>query len=278
MATPSQAVWVILPTYDEAENIGPISAAILGRAARGHPARRRRRLAGRDRRPGRRHWPPRTPDPRPAPDVQAGARPRLPRRVRRRPRRRCRRSSSRWMPTSATTRRPCPRSSGRSSPTRPTSSSGRATRPAAGVEDWGLGRRLISRGGSLFARIVLSLVPERPDRRVQGLAGDDARGRPVRWRPRRRLRVPDRDDVPGQPGRRAHPRDPDHLPRPARRPEQDVEADRRRGARGRRPAPGRGAARTAPSGVAPAIASRDLARRPRRHGRAAAPGSRTGRR
>ena len=29
MTTSSQAVWVILPTYDEAENIGPISAAIL---------------------------------------------------------------------------------------------------------------------------------------------------------------------------------------------------------------------------------------------------------
>jgi len=29
MATASQGVWVILPTYDEAENIGPISAAIL---------------------------------------------------------------------------------------------------------------------------------------------------------------------------------------------------------------------------------------------------------
>ncbi len=28
-----------------------------------------------------------------------------------------------------------------------------------GVEDWGLGRRLISRGGSLFARIVLDLSP-----------------------------------------------------------------------------------------------------------------------
>jgi dolichol-phosphate mannosyltransferase len=29
MATSPQAVWVILPTYDEADNIGPISAAIL---------------------------------------------------------------------------------------------------------------------------------------------------------------------------------------------------------------------------------------------------------
>ena len=28
-----------------------------------------------------------------------------------------------------------------------------------GVEDWGLGRRLISRGGSLFARVVLRLAP-----------------------------------------------------------------------------------------------------------------------
>jgi dolichol-phosphate mannosyltransferase len=29
MTSPSQGVWVILPTYDEAENIGPISSAIL---------------------------------------------------------------------------------------------------------------------------------------------------------------------------------------------------------------------------------------------------------
>ena len=31
--------------------------------------------------------------------------------------------------------------------------------PGGRVEDWGLGRRLISRGGSLFARIVLRLAP-----------------------------------------------------------------------------------------------------------------------
>ncbi len=30
--------------------------------------------------------------------------------------------------------------------------------PGGGVEDWGLGRRLISRGGSLFARVVLDLA------------------------------------------------------------------------------------------------------------------------
>ena len=43
--------------------------------------------------------------------------------------------------------------------------------------------------------------PERPDRRLQGLAGGDPRGDPVRRRPRRRLRLPDRDDVPGRRGR-----------------------------------------------------------------------------
>jgi dolichol-phosphate mannosyltransferase len=31
--------------------------------------------------------------------------------------------------------------------------------PGGGVVDWGLGRRLISRGGSLFARVVLGLSP-----------------------------------------------------------------------------------------------------------------------
>jgi dolichol-phosphate mannosyltransferase len=31
--------------------------------------------------------------------------------------------------------------------------------PGGGVEDWGLGRRLISRGGSVFARTVLALSP-----------------------------------------------------------------------------------------------------------------------
>ena len=31
--------------------------------------------------------------------------------------------------------------------------------PGGGVVDWGLGRRLVSRGGSLFARIILGLSP-----------------------------------------------------------------------------------------------------------------------
>ena len=43
--------------------------------------------------------------------------------------------------------------------------------------------------------------PERPDRWLQGVARDDPRGRPVRRGPRRRLRLPDRDDIPRQPRR-----------------------------------------------------------------------------
>ena len=43
--------------------------------------------------------------------------------------------------------------------TRPISSSARATPPGGGVVDWGVGRRLLSRGGSLFARTVLGLRP-----------------------------------------------------------------------------------------------------------------------
>ena len=39
---PRPGVWVVLPTYDEAENIGPISAAILGGAPDGDAARGRR--------------------------------------------------------------------------------------------------------------------------------------------------------------------------------------------------------------------------------------------
>ena len=153
--------------------------------------------------------------------------------------RRRRRSSSRWTPTVSHDPAALPALIAPDRRrTRRTSSSARATRRGGGVVDWGLGRRVISRGGCLFARIVLGLSAERPDRRLQGVARDDARGGPVRRRPCRRLRVPDRDDVPGEPRRRPDPRDPDHVPRSPRRPVQDVAADRRRGARRRRPAPG----------------------------------------
>ena len=148
--------------------------------------------------------------------------------------------SSRWTPISATTRRRCRAWSGRS---------------PAGDADLVIGSRYtrgrVGRGlghrppGHLARRQPVRADrpgsrPERPDRRLQGVARDDPRGRPVRRGPRRRLRLPDRDDVPRQPRRSAHPRGPDHLPRPPRRTVQDEPSDRRRGAGRRRPAPRRG--------------------------------------
>ena len=122
--------------------------------------------------------------------------------------------------------------------------------PGGGVVDWGLGRRVVSRGGSLFARIVLGLRPNDLTGGFKAWRAGDAGRRPVRRRPRRRLRLPDRDDLPGQPRGRAHPGGPDHLPGPAHRPVEDEPPDRRRGARRGRPAPGRGAARPARFAVA----------------------------
>ena len=70
------------------------------------------------------------------------------------PRRWCR-----WTPTSATTRATCRASSRRSCATR-SSRSGRATSGAAARVGWPWYRRLISRGGTTFARTVL-LLPYR---------------------------------------------------------------------------------------------------------------------
>ena len=65
-----------------------------------------------------------------------------------------------------------------------------------GVRDWGLARRVVSRGGSIFARHGAGAQPARPDGRLQGLARGDARGHRLVARPLGRLRLPDRDDVP----------------------------------------------------------------------------------
>ena len=115
------------------------------------------------------------------------------------------------------------------------------------VVDWGLGRRIVSRGGSRFARIVL------------GLRQQDLTGGFKAWRATTLAAVPFdgvhaggyvfqiemtfRASRAGRPD----PRGPDHVPRPAGRPVEDEPADRRRGAGRRRPASGRGAARAAAS-------------------------------
>src|SRR4051794_25181393 len=75
------------------------------------------------------------------------------------------------------------------------------------------------------------------------MARVDARRHPVRRGPCRRLRLPDRDDVPCIARRSPGPRGADHVPRPPSRAIEDVTPDRRRGARRRRSAEGRRAAR-----------------------------------
>ena len=178
--------------------------------------------------------------PGPPPGAEAGPRTRLSRWLRRRARRRC------------DDRRP----DGRRLQPRPggTARDGRADRrrrradlvigsrytKGGGVVDWGIGRRLVSRGGSIFARIVLGLGANDLTGGFKAWRSSTLAGRPVRRRPCRRLRLPDRDDVPRQPRRRAHPRGPDHVPRSPRRAIEDEPADRGRGAGRRRPAAGRG--------------------------------------
>ena len=66
-----------------------------------------------------------------------------------------------------------------------------------GVGDWGAMRRAISRGGSAYARLVLGVAGRRPDRRLQMLPARGAGGD----RPRRGavegLRLPGRAHLPG---------------------------------------------------------------------------------
>ena len=101
--------------------------------------------------------------------------------------------------------------------------------PGGGVSDWGLLRRFISEGGSTYARIVLGLQRARPDRRLQVLPPRGARSDPLRQRPLAGLRLPGRAHLPRRAGRLSRGRGADRLPRPRARSEQDVLADRRRG-------------------------------------------------
>ena len=101
--------------------------------------------------------------------------------------------------------------------------------PGGGVTDWGLGRRLISRGGSLYAKLLLGIP-------VNDLTGGFKcfrrevleRARPL-GRGHRRLRLPDRDDLPHGEGGLPRDRGADPFQRPAGRIVQDVCEDRHRG-------------------------------------------------
>ena len=97
-----------------------------------------------------------------------------------------------------------------------------------GTQNWGLVRRLISRGGR-------RLRADRAGRRHPGSDGgfkawkrETLLGAGSRRRDDARVRVPDRDDVSDDRGRVPGRRGSDHVHRPARRPVEDVGADRHR--------------------------------------------------
>ncbi len=98
-----------------------------------------------------------------------------------------------------------------------------------GTLNWGLGRQLISRGGSLYARTILGLG-------IRDLTGGfkcfrrrGAAGHRPAHRRQHRLRVPDRADLPGHQARLPGGRGPHRLRGPSGGSVQDVPGHRARG-------------------------------------------------
>jgi hypothetical protein len=181
------------------------------RGAAGVDAPRRRRwIAGRDGLDCRRACRRRPADPCSAPQGEAGPWARVSRRVR------CgaRRWRARRHPDG---RRLVARSGDASGPGRADRAGRRGPRHRLALHGRWRGRRLGDRAARHLAwRLAVCTDraepdAERPDRRVQGVASVDAAGDPVRRRPCRRLRLPDRDDVPRVAVRCPHPRGADHV-------------------------------------------------------------------
>jgi hypothetical protein len=110
--------------------------------------------------------------------------------------------------------------------------------PGGETVGWPWYRKLISRGGTLFARTVLLLPGSH--RRLQGLAPRAARRDPAARDGRLGIRLPDRDDLVGASSWRAHRPGADRLPRAGRR---RVEDERRHRAGSDAPRPGSALAR-----------------------------------
>ena len=187
---------------------------------------------------------------------QGGARPRLPGRLPLGARARLRPRCSRWTATSRTTRAACRRLR---DAVRGGADLALGSRYVRGRRrrDWGLVRRIISRGGCLYARLLLGLP-------VHDLTGGFKcfhravlEAIELDERARRGLRVPDRDDLPREAARLPRRRGPDRLQRPRR-----AAARRCRGGSCSRP---RGGCRScATACCAAAFHARDKDNRPRR--------------
>ena len=218
---------VVLPTYNERENVAALLAAVRAAlAGRRRPGRRRQQ-------PGR-HGDPRRGDGRraradqaAAPARQAGPRQRLPAGVRRRPRRGLRRRSCRWTSTSPTTRPSLPEllalldagadavigSAGTCRAAPP--STGRCTAACSP-----LGQPLhVARAGAAGPRLHVRL-PRLPRRGAAGdrAVHDDGRG----------LRLPHRAGPAARAPRLPGDGDADRVHRSAVRAVEDVRPDRRR--------------------------------------------------
>ena len=116
-----------------------------------------------------------------------------------------------------------PRCSRRSSTT--TSCSARATCNGITVVNWPIERILLSYFGNLYVRKVTGLPISDTTGGFRCARRESARAHRPRAHPLQRLRLPDRDELPPDPPRRAHPRDPLLLPGPhARRLEADASA------------------------------------------------------
>ena len=98
-----------------------------------------------------------------------------------------------------------------------------------GVENWGLVRRAISAGGSIYARLVLGVPVRDLTGRLQVLPPRRAGGGPARPGALARLRLPDRADLPRDPQGIPRAGGADPLRRPHRRRLEDVARDRARG-------------------------------------------------
>ena len=93
---------------------------------------------------------------------------------------------------------------------------GRATSPGGGVRDWGLVRRLISRGGGLYARTILGVEVHDLTGGFKCIRREVLEAIDLAERARRGVRVPDRGHLPRDPGGVPRPRGPDRVRRPHR--------------------------------------------------------------
>ena len=135
--------------------------------------------------------------------------------------------AARWTPTSPTTPPTC-----RACWRRPSDADlvlGSRYVAGGGVSDWGPLRRAISRGGSAYARLVLGVDVRDLTGGFKCFRREVLEAIDLDSIQAARLRLPGRDDLPGDPRRLPGGRGADRLPRPPGRQLEDEPRDRRRG-------------------------------------------------